>query len=68
MTASAATSSGGDTMAPRASAIGTVMPGTSANAMAAAATVLASTSPIARDTMFPMSARKLRIGVKNAAK
>ena len=68
MTAIAATSSGGDTIAPSAMAIGTVMPGTMTSATPATARVLASTNPIASDTMLPSFARKLRIGVKNAAK
>src|SRR5262245_34007045 len=66
-TACAATSSGGETMAPRAIAIGRVMPGTMAIATAATANVLATTSPTASDAMLPRFARKLRIGVKNAA-
>ena len=66
-TAVAATSSGGETMAPRASATGSVIAGTMARARPATTNVLASTRPIASETMFPSSLRKLRIGVKNAA-
>ena len=67
MTAVAATSSGGETIAPSAIAIGTVMPGTTARATPATAKMLARTSPIASDPMFPMSCRKPRNGVKKAA-
>jgi hypothetical protein len=67
ITAVAATASGGDTIAPSATATGMVIAGTSASATPATAAVLATTRPTASDAMFPISALKLRIGVKNAA-
>ena len=65
-TAVAAISSGGETIAPSAIAIGTVIPGTRTRATPAATAMLARTRPTAREAMLPISARKLRIGVRNA--
>src|SRR2546425_2780310 len=63
----AATASGGETMAPRASATGQLMPGTRTRATAATAAVVAKTSPTARSVIGRRLARKSRSDVKYAA-
>src|SRR5207247_5781503 len=62
----AATASGGETIAPSATASGHVMPGTRAIAAAATTPALAATRPTARDAMFFRLVLKSRIGVRNA--
>ena len=63
----AATASGGDTMAPRASATGQLMPGIRTRATAATAIVVASTRPTASSVIGRRLARKSRSDVKYAA-
>src|SRR6266850_5688900 len=62
----AATASGGETIAPSATASGHVMPGTSTIATAAITPVLTATRPTARNAMFFRFVLKSRIGVRNA--
>src|SRR5207253_1625219 len=62
----AATASGGETIAPSATASGHVMPGTRAIAAAATTPALTATRPTARAAMFLRFVLKSRIGVRNA--
>ncbi len=63
-TAPAATASGGDTIAPRATAAAQLMPGTAACATSATTAVVTSTSPIASSEIGRRFARKSRSEVK----
>src|SRR6476660_5126186 len=65
--AAAATASGGETIAPSATAAAHGMPGKSARAVIATATVVVSTSPIASQPMLRRFALKSLSDVKNAA-
>ena len=68
MTATAATGSGGDTMAPSTMAAGQVISGRSVWATAATAAMLSSTTTVPYRAMGQICARKSRSEVVNAAR
>ena len=68
MTATAATGSGGETMAPSTKAAGQVISGSSAWATPATAAMVSSTTTVPYRAMGPSCARKSRSEVVNAVK